>query len=348
MAACSYEARIFGVRSAMPMRKALELCPHAAVLPVRMSRYQEVSDQVFAIFDRFTPDVEPVSIDEAYLAVPAGTGLDTARHIRAAVRSELGLPMSAGVSCNKLLAKIACELAKPDGLRLLPPDQVPEMLWPRPAKILPGVGPKAEEKLLRAGIRTVGDVAATPPELLENLLGPAGRTIHEYAHGRDDRPVAVQSAPQSFSEETTFPADVSDPEQILSVLMEMAEELGHRLRSAGLTARTVGIKLRFPDFRTITRTTTLPQPSDSDTVLYRTARDLFLQHCSSPPWRLVGMSVSGLHAWRQLSFPGLTGPETQEAGLNRTLDELRRRFGRPVVFRARRLPPATDQQRHQG
>lgn len=268
VAACSYEARAYGVRSAMPMRRALDLCPQAIVLPVRMARYREASDRVFSIFDRFTPDLEAVSIDEAYLAVPAGQGAGIAEQIRALVRRELDLPLSVGVSCNKVLAKIACQLAKPDGIRLLWPDQVATVLWPLPVGTLPGVGPKAEERLVRAGLRTVGDVAAASSQLMETLLGSAGRTIYQYAHGRDDRPVLTEHQARSLSEEMTFATDVGDPEQVLSALMEMAEELGHRLRTAGLRARTIGIKLRFPDFRTITRATTLRQATDSDAALY--------------------------------------------------------------------------------
>lgn len=339
VAACSYEARAYGVRSAMPMRQALELCPRAVVLPVRMSRYREASDQVFSIFDRFTPDVEAVSIDEAYLAVSAGRGVETAGQIRDLVRRELDLPLSVGVSCNKLLAKVACRLAKPDGLRALWPDQVAGVLWPLPVGILPGVGPKAEERLVRAGIRTVGDVAAASPQLMESLLGSFGHTVYQYAHGRDDRPLATDHQARSLSEEMTFATDVGDAEQVLSALMEMAEELGHRLRAAGLKARTIGIKLRFPDFRTITRATTLGQATESDSTIYRVASELFLRHRGHPPWRLVGVSVSGLEQWQQICFPGLTGASSQD-GVDRTLDALRERFGKPVVFRARRLPPA--------
>ncbi|MDI7250022.1 MAG: DNA polymerase IV [Bacillota bacterium] len=344
VAACSYEARAYGVRSAMPMRRALELCPRAVVLPVRMSRYREASDQVFSIFDRFTPDVEAVSIDEAFLAVSAGQGVETAEQIRDLVRREVELPLSVGVSCNKLLAKVACRLAKPDGLRALWPDQVAGVLWPLPVGILPGVGPKAEERLLRAGIRTVGAVAAASPQLMESLLGSLGHTVYEYAHGRDDRPLSTTHEARSLSEEMTFATDVGDPEQVLSALMEMAEELGHRLRAARLKARTIGIKLRFPDFRTITRSTTLGQATESDSTIYRVASELFLRHRGHPPWRLVGVSVSGLEQWQQLTFPGLTGTSSP-AGVDHTLDALRRRFGRPVVFRARRLPPPASPDR---
>ncbi|MDI6823290.1 MAG: DNA polymerase IV [Bacillota bacterium] len=339
VAACSYEARAYGVRSAMPMRQALELCPRAVVLPVRMSRYRETSDQVFSIFDRFTPDVEAVSIDEAYLAVSAGQGVETAEQIRDLVRRELELPLSVGVSCNKLLAKVACRLAKPDGLRALWPDQVAGVLWPLPVGILPGVGPKAEERLVRAGIRTVGDVAAASSRLMESLLGSFGHTVYQYAHGRDDRPLATDHQARSLSEEMTFATDVGDPQQVLSALMEMAEELGHRLRAAGLKARTIGIKLRFPDFRTITRATTLRQATESDSTIYRVASELFLRHRGQPPWRLVGVSVSGLEQWQQMCFPGFAGASSQDS-VDRTLDALRERFGKPVVFRARRLPPA--------
>ena len=159
---CSYEARRYGVKSAMPMKKALELCPEAIILSVNMPRYKEISDQVMEIFERFTPDIEQVSIDEAYLAVKRGAGLETAKKIRSAVRQELGLPLSIGVSANKLLAKVACQLAKPDNIKALWPEEVERVLWPLPVRVLPGVGPVTEQKLNMFGIKTVGDIASFP------------------------------------------------------------------------------------------------------------------------------------------------------------------------------------------
>jgi len=333
---CSYEAREYGVRSAMPMRRAIELCPHAIVLPGDIRRYRAVSEQVLAIYYRFTPDIEVLSIDEAYLAVKAGRGLETAARIRAAVREELSLPLSVGVSENKLLAKIACEMAKPDGLKALWPDEVPGVLWPLPVKVLPGVGPRTEERLAGAGLRTVGDLAAAPPELLKALVGVFGTTLADYAQGKDERRLVPEHEVKSVSEETTFPRDVTEREHVWSVLMELAEDVGYRLRKKGMTARTVTLKLRYGDFRTITRARTLDAPTNRDTVIYQAARELFDRHAGAPPWRLVGVRASRLMPGEQLSITSLTGAE-KEGRVNRVLDGLRSRYGRGVVWRARRL-----------
>ncbi|MDI6709238.1 MAG: DNA polymerase IV [Bacillota bacterium] len=333
---CSYEARKYGVRSAMPVRRALELCPKAVLLPVDMRRYRELSAQVMEVFHRFTPDIEAVSIDEAYLAVKAGRGVETAAQIRDAVRMELGLPVSVGVSGNKLLAKIACEMAKPDGLKALWPADVPAVLWPLPVKVLPGVGPRSEEKLTAAGIRTVGDLACAPALLLKVLLGGFGATLRNYAHGLDDRRLVPVHQVKSVSEETTFPHDVAEREYVWSVLMELAEGVGYRLRKKGLTARTITLKLRYADFRTITRARTLACATDRDTVIYKAARELFDRHGGTPPWRLIGVRASNLTPGEQLSLVPSGGGE-KEREVSRALDGLRARYGREMVWRARRL-----------
>ncbi len=178
---CSYEARSFGVRSAMPMKKALELCPEAVLLPVNMKRYKEMSEKVLKIFERFTPDIEPVSIDEAYLAVKRGTGYQTASKIRSTVRDELDLSISIGISINKLLAKIACGLAKPDNLKVLWPEDVPVQLWLLPVRILPGIGPSTDKKLYSYGVRTVGDLEKFPEESLVRLFGRNGTVLRNIS-----------------------------------------------------------------------------------------------------------------------------------------------------------------------
>jgi len=316
---CSYEARRFGVHSAMPMRKALQLCPGAVVLTGDMARYRAASEQVLAVFDRITPDIEPVSIDEAYLAVPRGEGTAAAGRIRAAVRGELGLPISVGVSANKLLAKIACGLAKPDGLKALWPEDVPELLWPLPVKVLPGLGPVSAQKLNSVGIKTVGQLAAAPAALLRRLLGNTAALLQQHARGIDDRGLEQCREAKSISEERTFPADVTDRETVLAVLIEQAEGLGYRLRSARLLARTIGIKLRFADFTTITRDQTLPAPTDLDAVIYGTARGLFLRCGGRLAWRLVGIRVSGLESSRQLSLFDPPPGEFKEQNLDLVL-----------------------------
>lgn len=330
---CSYEARLYGVKSAMPMRKALELCPEAVTLPVDMPRYKEVSEQVMEIFERFTPDIEQVSIDEAYLAVKGGTGIEAAQKVRSAVRQELDLPLSVGISVNKLLAKIACQLVKPDNIKPLWPEEVEEVLWPLPVRVLPGVGPVTEQKLGMFGVRTVGDIASFPLDALENIVGSSAVTLKEYASGRDDRKLELNSERKSLSEETTFPRDVYERDFVLASLFGLASEVGYRLRSKRLKARTITLKLKFPDFRTKTRAVTLPEATDSDERIYGIAADLFARCCEKPPWRLVGLRASGLEKSVQLSLVA----DEKEKEITALLDGLRRRYGREVLFKGKKL-----------
>lgn len=334
---CSYEARVFGVRSAMPMKKALLLCPDAVVLRGRMSRYKEVSSQVYEIFTRFTPDIEPVSIDEAYLSVNRNTGLEVGGAIIRAVRKELDLPISVGISVNKLLAKIACEQAKPAGVRALWPDEVEEKLWPLPARTLPGIGPATEKALLQRGICTVKDLAAYPPDALGRIFGKNARTMHGYALGMDKRPLALEHEAKSISEETTFPEDIYDKETINTVLLDLSSGVGYRLRRAGFTARTVTLKLRFADFKTITRGKSLTETVYTDKEIYDSARALFHQHCSTGPWRLVGVQASGFETGSQLSLFPPTPSEEKEKVILKVRDNLREKYGSDVVFQAKRL-----------
>ena len=334
---CSYEARRFGIRSAISMKEALRLCPEAVILPVNMPRYKEVSDQVMDIFYRFTPDIEQVSIDEAYLAVKAGTGLDKAREIRSAVREELHLPLSIGVSINKLLAKIACSLAKPDGVRAIYPEDVEMVLWPLPVSVLPGVGPVTEQKLNNFGIKTVGDLASLPLEALESIAGSSALAaeLQEYAFGRDSRKLELNAVRKSISEEITFPQDIYEKDYIQAVLFDLSSEVGYRLRLKGLKARTVGLKLKFPDLSIKTRSLTLPGATASDEKIYKAASELFTRCCGNPPWRLIGVKVSGLERGNQLSF----FPEENQKKeiITPVLDMLRQRYGRDVIFKGRRL-----------
>ncbi len=335
---CSYEARRFGVHSAMPMARAVKLCPGAIFLPGNMKLYRAVSEQVMALYERFTPDIEAVSIDEAYLAVPRGEGLKTAAKIRRAVRDELELPLTAGVSTNKLLAKIACGMAKPDGLDSLWPEEVPQKLWPLPLKVLPGIGPVSAEKLHRVGIKTVGDLAATPESVLVQQLGQAAAAeCRQHARGIDSRPLEPVRQAKSFSEEQTFATDVAGPEALKAVLMEQAEELGYRLRAAGMRARTVGLKLRFADYTTITRDVTLAEATDRDSEIYRVTVQLFERCGGEGPWRLAGSRVSNLETSRQLTIFAPPPGAVKEDKLGEVRDRLRNKYGTEVLFRARRL-----------
>ena len=341
---CSYEAREFGVRSAMPVERARQLCPEAIFLPCDRARYRRVSEQVFSIYGRFTPEIEIVSIDEAYLALPAGEGLSTAAEIHRAVREELELSVTIGVSVNKLLSKIASELAKPDRIGSLWPAEVKELLWPLSLKYLPGLGPASVQKLNRVGITTIGQLAAAPFDLLQKYFGKSALALHRHARGVDDRPLEPAREAKSLSEEKTFDADLADEEVIRAVLISQAENLGYRLRAGGLRARTVGLKVRYADFSTITRDQTLPAPTDSDLKIYRTAAALFAAHKGSPPWRLIGLRVSGLQSEEQLSILNSVYGDKREEELQKVRDRLHHRYGGAVVYRARRLikPPEKD------
>ncbi len=334
---CSYEARRFGIHSAMPSAEALRLCPGAVFLPGDMDSYRRASEQVFAIYDRFTPEIEIVSIDEAYLALPPGGALEAAERIRRAVREELGLPLTIGISKNKLLAKIASEMAKPDGMGTLWLEDVPALLWPLPLKMLPGLGPVSVQKLNRIGINTIGQLAGAPSALLQRYFGNSGPALKRSACGIDDRHLETLRQAKSISEERTFSVDLTDEEAVRAVLMTQAESLGYRLRSEGLLAGTVSLKLRFSDFSTITRDRTLPAPTDSDLALYQIAGELFAGHKGRPPWRLVGLKVSGLGAGEQLTLFDSTGSEKKKVKLELVRDRLREKYGTAVVHRARSL-----------
>lgn len=348
VATCSYEARRYGVRSAMPMAEARRRCPHAVFLEPRHDRYQEVAGRVVAIYRRHVPVIERVSIDEAYLDATGADGVELARRIRAEVRREVGLAVSVGVGPNKLLAKLACELAKPDGLRAIAAAEAEAVLAPLPVERLPGIGPRTAERLRALGIATVGDLQRLPPGRLADLFGRRAEELYRLCRGIDDRPVGEDGPVRSLSEETTFPRDL--PAATLEpVLMELCERLGSRLRAMGLKARTVTIKVRFPSFVTITRSHT-GEAADDDLALFRTARALYRHHVlESPPpaalprrgpvrVRLLGVQASGLveaHAPQQLSLFGRTVAGDSRVG--RVLDQVRARFGERALVRAARL-----------
>jgi len=334
---CSYEARKYGVRSAMPMKKAVSLCPHATIVRGRMWRYKEMADRVMKTLEMFTPLIEVVSIDEAYLAVPSGNGLKTAQNIRQIIKEELALPISIGVSTNKLLAKISCEMAKPDNIGTLFPEDVIQLLWPKSIRSLPGIGPATESNLNQLGIKTVGELAVFPLQTLVRVIGQHASVIHGYANGIDNRPIEHDTEAKSISEETTFPQDIYDNETIKAVLMELACGVGYRLRRSNFLSRTITLKLRYSDFRTITRAKTFPDPIDSDNQIYQCASQLFNKHKGLPPWRLIGLQASTLERGRQLSLLQPSDIEKKEKILTETRDSLHLKYGSEVIFQANRL-----------
>ena len=339
----SYEARVFGCHSAMPMVTAVRLCPQAVVLPVRGERYRQVSEQVFEILGRYTPLIEPLSIDEAFLDVTGcrrlfGDGVAIARAIKDDIRREIGLTASVGVAPNKFLAKLASDLRKPDGLVVITPANLRETLDPLPVGKLWGVGPAAEKKLHQLGIRTFAQLRAAPPPMLAEAFGSAAEHYWRLAQGLDDRPVVPDSQARSISQECTFPVDVGDIEQLREVLGAQADEVARRLRRSGLKARTLTVKLRTGDFTTRTRSATLEDPTDLSADIRRQADELLSAWArgGARPLRLLGVSVSQLSEHGgQLPLFGL-GEREKQTRLDRTLDDIARRFGPRAVRRGRR------------
>jgi len=300
VAAASYESRRFGCRSAMPMGRALSLCPGAIICRPRFARYQEASENVFSIFHRYTPLVEGLSLDEAFLDLTGSEGLfgaapKIAEQIRADIFEETGLTASAGVAPSKFVAKIASDENKPDGLTVVPEDQVVNFLQGMPIKRMWGVGPKAEEALLRRGFRTIGDLAAARPETLEELLGTWGRNVQALASGRDDRPVVVGRRAKSLGAEDTFSTDLRTLEEIERALLSQSTRLAERLVRRGWSARTVTVKLRYRDFQTRSRQKKLDASVADTGSIHETACELLRRFpATSSGIRLSGVSVSDL------------------------------------------------------
>jgi DNA polymerase IV len=258
VAAASYESRNFGCRSALPMAVAKRLCPQALVVPVRMRRYQEVSRQVFEIFESFSPLVEPLSVDEAFLDLSGterlqGQPIEVARRMKDRIRGELKLTASVGVAPNKFLAKLASDLEKPNGLTVIRAEDVDRILPPLPVSKLWGIGRVTEAKLESAGIRTIDDLRRAARDLLERHLGCEAERYLNLAHGRDHRVVTPDRDAKSIGHEQTFEVNVADPEEIRGVLMEQVEQVACRLRRHGIQARGISLKIRYGDFTTITR-----------------------------------------------------------------------------------------------
>ncbi|XXF75929.1 DNA polymerase IV [Myxococcaceae bacterium GXIMD 01537] len=336
--AASYEVRPFGVRSAMPMARAVKLAPHAIVVRPRFSAYAAASEQVFAIFERYTPLIEPLSLDEAFLDVTASVGLfgapaDIARRIRKEIAAELGLAASAGIAGVKFVAKIASDTAKPNGQREVRPEETVAFLAGLPVSRLWGVGPKTEEELARAGLKTIGDVAARDVAWLEKRLGSGGRHLWELANGLDSREVVPDRAAKSVGAEDTFEEDLTGLESLQPHVHAQALRVARRLRRAGVKGRVVQLKLKFADFTLITRRTTLPSPTDDGQTLYRVALELLRGAHDERPVRLTGVSVQSLGEEEpQLGLFPAAPPRS--AKLNAALDLIAERFGTKAITTA--------------
>jgi DNA polymerase-4 len=347
VAAASYEARAFGVHSAMSSVRARRLCPHAVFLQGRHDRYGEVSAQVMDIFRSFTPLVEPISLDEAFLDVTGaerlhGRPMQVAHAIRRRIADEVALTCSVGVAPSKFVAKLASEAAKPRasvegpqpglGVKLVRPEEVTAFLFPLPVSALWGVGPATLERLGRLGVTTVGDLAELPVEVVTGALGRAvGLHLHALANGIDERPVEPDRPIKSVGHEETFPRDHHARASLEREVVRLADSVGARLRRHELAGRTVTLKVRFSDFHTITRSTTLANPTDSTVAITRGAKELLAGVDPTSGVRLIGVSVSGLvdGGARQLSRDDVLTPGWDDA--TEAVDAIRERFGRDAI-----------------
>ena len=333
--AASYEARAYGVRAAMPLRKAAGLCPQAVFVPGRMRLYSDVSTEVMRIFRTCTPLVEPLSLDEAFLDMTGcerrfGAPDEIAEHVRAEVRAAVELPISVGVATNKSVAKIASTLAKPDGRRLVPPGKEQEFLDPLSVRMIWGIGPKTEARLAARGIRTIGDLARRDPERMRELRKPAA-----LARGIDSRDVEAERTAKSVGNEVTFSRDTGDRELVLRYLRQLADHVARRLRAKRLAGRTVALKLRYADFRTITRQVTLDLPTDQTRDIFSAAQDLLLREVrDGDVYRLVGVHVTGIQGETTRQLALRSASERDRRPLETAMDEVRARFGDAVITHA--------------
>jgi nucleotidyltransferase/DNA polymerase involved in DNA repair len=343
---CSYEARRFGIHSAMPSRTAWKLCPQAVFLPVNMSRYKEVSATIMELFGRFTPLVEPLSLDEAFLDVTGasylfGDGPTVARKIQASVVAETGLTCSVGVAPNLFLAKVASDLHKPSGLTVTPVDaeQIAAFLAPLPVKRMWGAGRKTQEVLAAHGIHTFRDLqTANPVQLAAQVGVAAAESFRRLAFGRDDRAVRVGGREKSISNEITFEEDLRAPAAVEAALLDLVDHVGVRLRRAGLYTDTAHLKVRWSDFSTQTRQRRLRPSCCDDITLRESALELLHKEPLLRPVRLIGFGVSGLHTTADPAQLGLFQmPDEEQArrreNLSRAVDRLRERFGADSIRR---------------
>ena len=334
----SYEARAFGVTSAMPMIRARRLCPHAVYLPNDFTAYSDYSERIRDVFLSFTPLVEPLSLDEAFLDVSGsiklfGPPVEIARQIKVATR-DFGLTCTVGVAPNKFLAKLASGLGKPDGLLVVEADRVREFLDPLPVTALWGVGAATGEQLRRLGLKTVTDIRMVGKRTLERAIGDAvGAHLHALANGIDDRVVTPLEETKSVGSEETFSSDLDSTDDILREILRLSDRTAGRLRAKGLCGRTVTLKVRFSNFSTITRSRTSDAELDAATEIYEVAKDLYLRlDPERPRIRLLGVAITGLApgpARRQLDLLQSTGtgwPEASDA-----VDKIRQRWGRDAV-----------------
>jgi nucleotidyltransferase/DNA polymerase involved in DNA repair len=346
VAACSYEARKFGVRSALPISRAWKLCPQGIYVRPRMRRYVEVSAQIMEIFRNYTDLVEPLSIDEAFLDITGSVALfgppaEIARSIKQEIRERTGLTASAGLAPNKFLAKIASDVRKPDGFMVLQEKDIQTFLQELPISRLWGVGPKTEHRLHELGFRTIGQLAAASRESLVASLGSLGEHLYQLSRGRDNRPVVPHGEPKSISSETTFEVDTGDRELLLRTILELADHVAERLRKEGYRTRKVTLKLRYSSFSTHTKQHALDKFIQTGEDIAAVARTLFGQFPMKQKIRLIGVAAGDLHREggdpRQLPlFFEPDRPDRKEK-LSHTVDEIKEKFGADALRRGSQL-----------
>ena len=344
VASCSYAARAIGVHSAMPMSRALQLCRNLIIVPGRHKLYGECSEKVMTKLRNLTGLVEQISIDEAFLDIsdmretPAHIALD----LQADIKNELHLPSSIGIASNKLVAKIATEVGKksnkkrtepPFALTIVPYADEATFLAPLPADMLWGVGPKTSARLTELGIHTIGDIAKWPEKEIVNLFGENGRDLWRHAHGIDNRPIVTEYETKSISQENTFNVDIHDDKTLEKTIREQSKEIGRQLRKNDLAGKTVKLKIRWPDFTTLTRQITLPTSTDNDDEIFHAAIKLMKTvRKQNQAVRLVGVGVSGIGApVRQLSLWDAGSEKSRK--LQEVVDQLQKKYGRDIIHK---------------
>ena len=344
VAACSYEARKFGVRSALPISRAWKLCPEGVYVRPRMKRYVEMSHQIMDVFRRYTDLVEPLSIDEAFLDITGSVALlgkpeTIARSIKTEIRQETGLTASIGLAPNKFLAKVASDLKKPDAFVIVEETRIEEFLRDLPISRLWGVGPKTELRLNEMGFRTIGQISAAPRDSLIRSLGSLGEHLHQLSHGKDDRPVIPDWEPKSVGTETTFDEDTDDVELLQRTILELSDHVAERLRKDEYRARKVTLKLRYSNFSTHTKQHSLERLIQTGEEIAAVARQLFAQFPLNQKIRLIGVSAGDLHRDggdpQQLSL--FSSSSEQKEKLSHTVDEIKQKFGADSLRRGSQL-----------
>ena len=341
VSAASYEARKFGVHSAMPMSRAIRLCPNAIVLLVRMERYAELSELIHDIFQRFTPQIEPISMDEAFLDVTGsiqlfGSAEKIGKAVKNQIKEQLGLVASVGIAANKFLAKLASDLDKPDGFVVITEENKQQILDPLPVSRIWGVGKVTEKALRSKGINTIKQLRESPMDILRGIFGDQTAHVLRLAQGVDNREVESNREAKSISSEQTFATDISDKDILLDVLLHQVEDVAQRLRLNELEAKTITLKLRYDDFRTVTRSSTFYQPTNTTRTLWQEAQEIFLKwhKKSAGPLRLLGLGVSGLHKSGSGQHQLFPDPEKEkQKRLDKAFDKIRDKFGHDSLRR---------------